>query len=174
MSDVFPSFTVLPLKDALPGSIVRIGRYDGCKIALVTNHVVNGTRSFVWLNPGFKNRAPVIFAENWQNDSPVLQYTCEARFELGMADDDIDPSGHNVWETAGVIVAIGDELFIRAAPYDDFYAYLRLVNVRDGSVYAGELPRGLWTFLSWQLWIRDTAKAGHFMLTEFRLPHPKK
>ncbi|WP_130582409.1 hypothetical protein [Bradyrhizobium sp. Leo170] len=165
MVDVFPAPSTVSLKDATAGSIVGIARYDGVKWALVTDHSSNGVRSFVWLNATFQDRSPVIFAENWQNNPSVLQYASNARFEL---DDKLDPTGHNSWETPGVIVSIGSELLIRAAPHDNFYGgNYRLVNIRSGSVYSDPLPNPLWTFLSWQLWQRDPERRHDLKLTEF-------
>ena len=169
MTDAFPLAATLSLRDATPGSIVRIGRSDGCKIALVTAEVVNDVRSFVWLNPGFKNRPAVIFAENWRNDPSVLQYTSTTRFELGSRDSDLD-FGRNAYETVGSIVSIGDGLYLSAAPFDDFSGWSKLVNIQDGSVYSGDRPTLPWSFLSWQLWVRSSKPAADFMLTEFRLP----
>jgi hypothetical protein len=168
MIDVFPALSTVSLMDAAPGSIVKIVRSDGIKLILVTAHVANGVRSFVWLNPNFKNRPAVIFAEKWQNDPAVLQYVSDVRFELGTADEELDPSGRLSWETPGVIVSIAGDLFIRAAPEDPFYGQYKLINVRNGSIYSGHPPNSLWTFLSWQLWIRDPVGDRDFMLTEFR------
>lgn len=168
MADAFPLVATVSLKDATPGSIVRIGRSDGSKLALVTSEVVNDVRSFVWLNPGFKNKPSVIFAENWRDDSSVLQYKSPTRFELGSKDNDLD-DGRNAHETAGPIVSIGDGLYIRAVPFDDFRGWNKFVNIRDGSIYSGERPVFSWSFLSWQLWIRDPRSLADFMLTEFRL-----
>lgn len=164
MSDVFPNLATVSLNEAQPGSIVRIGRYDGCKIALVTNHIANNVRSFVWLNASFQNKPPVIFAENWRNDSTVLQYASNVRFELGHKQD---PTGHNTWQMPAVIVSIGAQLFIRAAPFDHFDGGYKLVNLQDGSVYSDQPPSSLWTFLSWQLWLRDPEQRRDLMLTEF-------
>jgi hypothetical protein len=93
MNDVFPAVSTVSLKDAEAGSIVRIMRSDGPKFALVADHFSNDTRSFVWLNPNFKDRPAAIFAEKWPIDSDVLQYRSNARFELGTANDDIDQRG---------------------------------------------------------------------------------
>jgi hypothetical protein len=168
MSDLFPSVSTVSLKDAEPGSIVRISRHNKSKFALVTDHVVDGTRSFVWLNPDFPDMAPVIFAEKWRNDPSVLQYQTDIRFELGTTEDEIDPTGRRSGEMAGAIVSIGSDLFIRAAPEDQFYGRYILVNVRNGALYPDRLPDTMWTFLSWQLWIRDPLTRADLMLTEFR------
>ncbi len=168
MNDVLPMVSTVSLKEAEPGSIVKIARSDGPKLALVTDHFAGGVRSLVWLIPNFQNRPPVIFAENWRNDSSVLYYGSNIRFELGTANDELDPNGRNFWETPGVIVSIGNDLFIRAAPQDEIYDMHKLVNVRNGSVYSERPPNSLWTFLSWQLWIRDPVAHCDLMLTEFR------
>jgi hypothetical protein len=169
MVSAFPSVSTVSLKDAQPGSIVSIARHDGPKLALVADHFVDGLRSFVWLNPNFRDRPPVIFAEKWQNDPAILQYEAAAiRFEFGTKSEDIDPRGRNTWETPGVIVSINRHLFIRVAPQDPFYGNFRLVNIVDGSLYSDRPPDTLWTFLSWKLWVRDSLKRSDFMLTEFR------
>jgi hypothetical protein len=168
MCDSFPAVETVSMKDAEPGSIVRISRYDGPKLALVTDETVNGVRSFIWLNPNFQNKPTVIFAENWRTDPSVLQYKTKPRFELGTADGEIDPTGHNSWDVIGVLVSIGNDLFIRAAQ-EEFYGRYKLINVRTGSIYSDRLPDTLWTFLSWQLWLRDPIKQCDALLTAFRV-----
>lgn len=148
MNNAFPSVSTVLLEDATAGSIIKIARSDGAKLALVTDHFVNGTRSFVWLNPNFRDRPAVIFAQNWRNDPSVLQYLSNTRFDLGSANEELDPSGRNYWQTPGVIVSIGDQLFIRAAPQDDdFYGGTKLVNIRNGSVYSDRPPDTLWAIV---------------------------
>ncbi len=170
MNDVFPAISEVSLKDAEPGAIVKIARFDGPKLALVTDQLANDARSFVWLNPNFPNKPPVIFAEKWRNEPSAMCCGRAVRFELRLADELIDPTGRNSWETAGAIVSIGQELFIRAAPEDPFYGQYRLVNIRSGAVYSDRPPNTLWTFLSWQLWLRDPTKHCDLMLTEFHSP----
>lgn len=157
----------MSIKDAEPGSVVKIARHDGSKLALITDHITNDVRSFVWLNPNFQNKPPVIFAENWRDDPSVLRCGPNVRFEIELADKTIDPSGRRAWETAGAIVSINQDLFIRAAPEDLFYGNYKLVNIKSGALYSGRLPSTLWTFLSWQLWIRDPAGYCNLMLTKF-------
>jgi hypothetical protein len=173
MADVFPALATISLIDAEPGSIIKIGRFDGPRLALVTDHIKNGVRSFVWLNPNFQNRPSAIFAENWQNDTSVLQYCGNVSFDLEIGDDGLDPGGRHFWETPGVLVSIGNDLFIRAAPEEEIYGRHKLINVRNGSVHSGRTPDSLWTILSWQLWIRDSLGQRSFMLTEFRATRKK-
>jgi hypothetical protein len=168
MNDVFPMVSTVSMKDADAGSVVKISRAGTAKLALVTDHLANGVRSFVWLTPNFDNRPPVIFAENWQNAPSVLCYGSNIRFELGAAENELDPTGQHSWDMAGAIVSINGDLYIRAAPQDAFYGSHKLINIRNGSVYAERPPNSLWTFLSWQLWIRDPARHRDLMLTEFR------
>jgi hypothetical protein len=167
MTDSFPCVSTVSLRDADPGSIIRISRHDGSKLALVTDQIVDDVRSFVWLTPNFQDKETVIFAEKWRNDPSVLQYSSAVRFELGTTDAELDPIGRNSWETAGVIVSIGDSLLIRAAPMDSFYGGYKLVNIRNGAVYSDRPPETLWTYLSWRLWIRDPSKRCDVKLTEF-------
>jgi hypothetical protein len=167
MSNFFPNVSTISLRDAQPGSIVKIARSDGPKLALVADHFTNGIRSFVWINPGFKDRPPVIFVENWRNDPCVLLFGPSARFELGTEDRALDPGDRKSWETAGAMVLVGNELFIRAAPGDDSYGRYALVSVRNGSVSFDRSPDISWTFLSWQLWVRDPLRQCDLMLTEF-------
>jgi hypothetical protein len=169
MADVFPTLSTISLREAEGGSIVGIPRHDGVKLVLVADRLANGVRSFVWLNPNFQDRPSAIFAENWRNESSVLQYGPNVRFELGTSDDELDPTGRNSWEAPGVIVSLGGDLFIRAAPDDEIYGRNKLVNVRNGAVHSTNLPDTLWTFLSWQLRIRDPLKHCDIKLTEFRL-----
>jgi hypothetical protein len=136
MSDVFPAPSTVSLMDAAPGSIVKIMRSGGPKLALVADDVTDGVRSFVWLNPNFQNLPAVIFAEKWQNDPSVLEFGSNVRFELGTTNEELDPRGRDSWETPGVIVSIANDLSIRAAPQDQFYGSYKLVNIRNGSVYA--------------------------------------
>ena len=109
----------------------------------------------------------MIFAENWRNDPSVLSYGPNVRFEIGTSDQQIDPGDHNSWETAGALVLTSNELFVRAAPEDAFYGRYVLINVRSGSVSFDRPPDNSWTFLSWQLWVRDPQKERDVMLTEF-------
>jgi hypothetical protein len=169
MNDVFPPVSTVSVKDAEAGSIVIIPRSGVSILALLTDHITNGTRSVVWLNAKIKDRPAVIFAENWRNEESVLRYNGNTRFELGMADDEIDARGRNSWETAGAIVSIGDELFIRAAPQDSFYGFYRLVNIRTGIVFTDNYPSNVWSFLSWELWMRDSVAHRDLMLMEFRM-----
>jgi hypothetical protein len=171
MATTFPSITTTSMIETEPGSIVWIARHDGLKLALVTDHIVNGVRSFVWLNPNFPNKPAAIFAEGWQNDPSVFCFGHDTRFELGLDNDTISPNGRSHWDTPGVIVSINDALFIRAAPDDQFYGDYRLVNIRDGTLYSGRPPNNLLTVLHWELWIRDPAQRADHKLTEFRPDH---
>lgn len=170
--DVFPFFKTVSLLDAKPGSIVRIARNGASKVVLVTDHITNGVRSFVWLNPGFRDRPPAIFAEKWRNDPSVLQYANEHRFEFGTEPNELDPTGRNSWRAPGAIVSIADDLFIWAALEENEFGRPKLVNIRSGSVHPDALPETLWTFLSWQLWIRDPLARRDLMVTQLQLTNP--
>jgi hypothetical protein len=169
MNDVFPSISTVSVKDAEAGSIVRISRFDGPLLALVTDHHTKDVRSFVWLNAKTQDRPSAIFAENWRNEEAALRYNDGIRFELGMTDDEVDARGHDTWETPGVIVSIGAELFIRAGSQDKFYGSYKFINVRTGSVFPNSAPNNVWSFLSWRLWVRDPVADRDMMLMEFRI-----
>src|SRR6266478_1455706 len=155
MNDVFPSVATVSIKDAEAGSIVAISRSGGSVLALLTDHLTNGVRSIVLLNAKIQDGSSVIFAENWRNEESALRYSGSIRFELGMSDNDVDARGNKSWETPGVIISIEDDLFIRAAPQDPFYGSYKLVSIRTGAVFPNQTPNNAWSFLSWQLWIRD-------------------
>jgi hypothetical protein len=169
MNDVFPSVSTVSVKDAEAGSIISVPRAGGSVLALLTDHLTDGVRSFVWLNAKFQDRPPVIFAEKWRNEESALCYNGNIRFELGTAEDEIDARGNRFRETSGVIVSVGDDLFIRAAPQDDFYDTYRLINIRTGSIFPDSPPSNVWSFLSWRLWVRDSVADRDLMLTEFRV-----
>lgn len=154
MNDVFPAVQTVMLADAAPGSILKIPRSGGPVMALVTDQISNDTRSVVFLNARLSDRPPVIFAANWRLTEPCLSYSGNIRFELGMAEDEIDINNRYWWETAGVIVSIGNQLLIRAAPTDFAFSSM-LVDIRTGGVFAGAQPNSVWNFGSWTLCLRD-------------------
>jgi hypothetical protein len=128
---------------------------------------VNNVRSFVWITPNIAGRPPATFAENWRSEMSVLQYDSQPRFEIAHSPEHLDPIGHNFWHASGVIVSLGQSLFIRAADPDNFRDHHRLVNISDGSVYEKEPPREMWTFLSWNLVVRDPDRQSETILAQF-------
>lgn len=167
MNDVFPSVSTVSIKSTEAGSIVKIPRSDNPILALVTDHLTKDVRSIVWLNAKIPQRPSIMFAENWRNEEAALRYNDSIRFELGITDNDVDAKGNKSWETHGVIVSIGDELYIRAAPQDSFYGSYRLINIRNGSVFEGYPPNDSWSFLSWRLCLRDSIANRDVVLMEF-------
>jgi hypothetical protein len=169
MNDVFPLISTVSIKETEAGSVVKIPRLDNPLLALVTDDVMNNARSIVWLNAKMPDRPSVIFAENWRNEEAVLRYNGNIRFDLGMADNEIDARGGKFWETPGVMVSIGDDLYIRAAPLDNFYGSYKLVNIRTGSVFPKHPPSNLWSFLSWRLYLRDSVTDREITLMQFNI-----
>ncbi|UFZ05399.1 hypothetical protein LQG66_03530 [Bradyrhizobium ontarionense] len=167
MADFFPIFATTSLRNASPGSVVLVPRHKGPKLALVTDQIVNNARSFVWITPNFPGKPPAIFEENRRDEPSVLQFTSPVRFELKHEPDKLDPTGRDYWYTPGVIVCIGEDLFIRAVPGENFYDVYKLINIRDGTVYNGEPLSQMWTFLTWELWIRDPNKLCDKVLAAF-------
>jgi hypothetical protein len=167
MNDIFPSVSTVSINDTEAGSIVKIPRSDNPILALVTDHLTEGSRSVVWLNAKIPQRPSIMFAENWRHEKTTLRYNDNIRFELGIADNEVDPRGSKSWETHGVIVSIGDELYIRAAPQDNFYGHYRLINIRNGSVFEGHPPNDTWSFLKWKLCLRDSIANHDVVLMEF-------
>jgi len=155
MASVFPVCGA-SLKDAPPGAIVRIEREDGRLIALVTDQSENNARSLVFLNAKFDRKPPVIYAENWRVEDACLLYTGNLQFELGMQGDEVSPNGHDLWRTAGVVVVIGSQLFIRAGYFDNQFGVGQLVNIQTGALFTErQTPNELWTFSKWTLWQED-------------------
>jgi hypothetical protein len=167
MNVVFPSVSTVSVKDTEAGSIVKIHRSGSQTLALLTNHFTKNVRSFVWLNAKIPERPSVMFAENWRNEDTTLRYNDDIRFELGIADTEVDPRGSKSWEAHGVIVSIGDELYIRAAPQDSFSGHYRLVNIRNGSIFEGQPPNDMWSFLTWKLCLRDSITNRDVILMDF-------
>jgi hypothetical protein len=169
MNNVFPSVSTVSINDAESGTIVKLPRVHGAILALVTDHSTNGARSIVWLNSMARDRPSVLFIENWQNEESALRYNDAIWFDLGMADDEVDARGQRSWEMPGVILSIGDELFIRAAPYDAFRDQDKLVNIRTGRIFSSRPPNDMWSFLSWRLLLRDPAANIDLTLMEHRI-----
>src|SRR5689334_3358658 len=116
MNQVYPVLPAL-LTTVQPGSIVITNRGRG-RVALITNHATIGTPSTVFLNANYDKSPSVLFAENWKIDDHCLLYNEHLHFELGVGSDECDASGHDWWDTCGVIVAIEGEFFIRAGLYN--------------------------------------------------------
>lgn len=173
MNSVFPDISTTSIDKALPGSIIAISRNSHLIFALVTDHIKNGSRSLVFLNRPIDHGGTLVcFAEGWTNNEPALCYNSSIRFEIDTASKNIDATGYKHWDTPGLLVSIDGDLYIRAAPFDTsgFYDFHhRLVNIRTGSLLLGTEPNKHWTFLFWQLWLRDSIAERHVMLFEYSL-----
>lgn len=166
MNSVFPSITTHPLSEIEPGAIVMLPRHNQVALALATDQEKGGIRSFVWLNARLQ-KLPIHLAEGWQVDVLAMRIDGTLRFELGMQDSQMDPRGRQWSELDGTIVCVGDQQFIRTAPLDRFADDCRLFNIRSGALLTTDLPRGSWTFGSWQLWLRDEVSRRDLQLMEF-------
>jgi hypothetical protein len=156
MNEVFPEIQTVPLAKAEPGSIAIIPRSDGPFLALVTDQPENnGRRAIVIFNTKLAGRPPVLFSQNWIADGPCLTYKTTPRFNLGTDEADIDAQGHNWSRYAGPIVSIGDQLYVRAIPFSEIDYIYRLINIRTGSLFTGQVPNSVFCFGVWQLLLRD-------------------
>jgi hypothetical protein len=167
MNEVFPQVRTVLLAEATPGSILRIPRFEASMIAIVTDHSIDGTRSVVLLNAHIPNLPSVVFAQKWRLIEPYLCYSGKIRFEMGMNTDEMDELGHEWWQTPGVIVSIGDQLFIRAAPSEFGFRHT-LINIQTGAIFAGDPPNSLFTFGNWKLSVRDDTAERSFELCSFK------
>ena len=112
-----------------------------------------------------QDRPAVTYIENWRNPESVLTY-CDSRFEISLDQNKIDPLGQNSWETAGALLAIDDQVYIRAY-HDTTFGDYKLINVEGGAVYSGRQTNRFWSFLAWKIWIRDPTSKCDTMLLEF-------
>ena len=97
-------------------------------------------------------------------------YQNDLRFEISNAEKDIDVNGHNWWEQSGVIVSIGGELYIRAIMHQQFG--IHHINIQTGAVLSEKIPKNMWTFGVWSLWVRDPIRERNFQLVEFKVHKP--
>jgi len=170
MNDVFPQVRTVLLTEAPVGSILRIPRSQTLVYALVTDQIVDGVRTVVMLNAEIPNYPKVIFAQKWRLDERYLCYDKNVRFLLSMEEECVDDYGHDWWQTPGVIVSVGNQLLIRAAPMREFGYENTLVDIQTGSVFDGAPPNGMFSFGAWQLLIEDGATKRSFELCRQKIP----
>lgn len=168
MADIFPNLRTTTINDARPGSILKMPRSEGELVGLATEHLSeNGTRSVVLLNARFERRPAVIFARQWRFDPAIcIEETCE--FELDISEKYIDWRSRISWETAGVILSINDDLYIRAANTEEMFGGNELVNIRTGALYAGQSPNTPPTICAWNLHVLSREKTRKIPLCNFR------
>lgn len=168
MPGYFPEFVTVSVNDAPPGSILEMRRSGQRILALATDHIENGVRSLVVLNGKFQNHPSVVFLNNWRNVEEVICYNKNVRFEIGVAAEEMEPSGHKWGNIAGALVLIGDQIYIRAASFDSWGSNI-LVNIKTGSILSQVYLYDVWHFASWRLWIRDPIDKHSFELLHFSL-----
>ena len=122
------------------------------------------------LDATFPNEPQVMFAQNWRFLEPCLCFGGKIRFEVGIGADEVDETGQNWWRTPGVIVSVGDALFVRAGAYN--FGPSALVNVQTGALITDQLPSSLFTFGSWKLCLRDETKERNLELCRFKVSKP--
>lgn len=166
MNSVFPKVASGPITEARPRAVIRFQRSGTPLLAIVTGEATGESRSLVVLNKPTQHGLRTTFIENWRNPETVLIYTDGLRFELNMDIETHDPQGNRSWETAGVLVAIGDRILVRAY-HESVFGDYKLIDVQTGSLYAGSKQSNPFSFLAWQLWIRDAVANRHVMLWDF-------
>lgn len=166
MPDYFPELITVNVKDAPPASILEIRRSGQRILALATDHIENGDRSLVILNGNFHDHPSVVFVNNWRNIEGAVCYNQNVRFEIGIAAEDMEPSGHKWGDIAGVLVLIKDQIYIHAASFDS-WGSATFVNIKTGSILSQPHFHDVWHFASWRLWIRDPRGEHSFELLKF-------
>jgi len=156
VSEIFPALTSTTSADAKPGSIIRLLHSGALLYALVTKSDSPSEQgaSFVLLNARF-NDPPVLFVDKWRAES-CLSYAGLTLFELPTDDKWVDPRGSEWWDTAGVIVLIADQFYIRTSKRDvrGIHPIYPLVNIRTGDIFSGHPPTEIWTFGTWRLCLK--------------------
>lgn len=166
MSTLFPRMRSISINDASPGAIITFQRAGALLLALTTDRISNGSRTLVLLNrQGEDGSHLVTYAENWRNPETALIYDDECRFE--MDESNIDPTGNSSWELPGVMSVVGDQILIQAVQTDHFDEF-SYVNIQTGCLFPDRPPSNSWSFLAWQLWIRDPIAGRHRRLLDFK------
>src|ERR1700674_1539071 len=167
MNEIFPPLRTISTSKATAGSIIRIPRSDPVRACVTDQSFDKGGRSLVILNATIEGRPSILFGDNWQNVDYCLALEGPLHFELSTNRGDVDPKGHDWWEISGVIVSVGDQFYLRVAPFDGFYGGYKLVNIRTGSLLSEPIPNFAWTFGVWRVWLRDSIAARSFSIFEF-------
>ena len=154
MNVVFPKVRSGPITDVPPGTLIRFQRSSGSLLAIVTDQISGDSRSLVILNKPTERGPITTFIENWRNPESVLSFVDEPRFEINTNLEKCDPTGRKSWETAGVLVAIADRIFVRAY-HESVFGDYKLIDIQTGSILSGLQYQDLYSFLTWQIWIRD-------------------
>jgi hypothetical protein len=157
MNEVFPRLKTVSLATATAGAIVRIPRASTSLLALVTDEpAVEDSRSFVILNATDQGRPRAEFVNNWSNRSGLLAYDEPLRYELSMAEANVDVSGRTWLGVPGALISLEDEMYLQAAIFQSHFGSIRCVNIRNGSVFKGQIPNySIWTFGVWSVCLRD-------------------
>jgi hypothetical protein len=169
MNEIFPRIRTVSLATAKAGAILRIPRSGGSLLALVTDEpAVEDSRSFVILNATDQNRPRAEFVNNWGNRGGLLAYDEPLRYELSMAEADIDVYGRMWSDAPGTIVSFEDDLYLQTVIFSSHFGSLRHVNIRTGSIFKTQIPNyNIWTFGVWNLCLRDSVRQESFPLFEF-------
>jgi hypothetical protein len=170
MNIIFPMVKTTMTAEAEAGSIVLLSRHGEAIFALATDQSTEEKgATLVLLNARLQSKPPVIFMSGWRSER-CLQYEDQAEFEINIEDKFCDPSGSTWWETAGTIVSIGDQLFIRAVQSQDYgFERFHLINVRTGAVLTERPSNQMWTFGSWKLRIRGKDESHKISLCSFEI-----
>lgn len=169
MNETFPRLKTVSLAAATAGAIVRIPRGGSSLLALITDEpAVEDGRAIVLLNATDQNRPRAEFVNNWGNRPGLLAYHETLRYELNMEEANIDASGR-IWSgLPGTLVSLEDEMYLQAVIFHSHFGSLRYVNVKDGSVFKGQLPNhNIWTFGVWSVCVSDSTRQQRLRLFEF-------
>ena len=82
----------------------------------------------------------------------MLAYDSPIQWDVCFDPEWVDINGNRWWDDNGVIVAIGDQLYLRAHPEDLFMRSAVLVNIETGDLFDGQTSNGrFWSFAAWRI-----------------------
>lgn len=164
MNEVFPDFETTDFFQAPLGSVGWISRSSGVLLCFVAaHHRDEKARSLVILS-GPAGKPTPLFADNWSNRQCLL-LRAAVRFEIDPVSVGQRLNEH--WETSGVLVSVGNHLFLRVVVPQDFRDEFVLVDVETGELFLESTPENPWVFPTWRIWIRDPARAVDISLFSF-------
>jgi hypothetical protein len=166
MNAIFPKFQTVSSASAKAGTLIKINNSQQT-MALVTNGSSNEKAcSMVVLTDGFGGRPPIYFAKDWQNVDDCIAFE-NIQFEINIDPKYVDERGYKCCETSGALISIHDQLFLKAAPFQQFSDSYKHANIQTGELFVGQIPSKVWTFTSWRIVTRELTSGKEIELFKF-------